>query len=112
MGPTGTSARRGSSVPTGTRSGRCCARRTSALPRRSIALPDLLVESTEARPNSRQEEAAGVKAAPRARARAFTLVRGFTGVALLAIIWEVAPRTGLIDPYFVPPLSHVLLAWW
>jgi NitT/TauT family transport system permease protein len=75
-------------------------------------LPDLLVESTEARPNSRQEEAAGVKAAPRARARAFTLVRGFTGVALLAIIWEVAPRTGLIDPYFMPPLSEVLKAWW
>jgi NitT/TauT family transport system permease protein len=75
-------------------------------------LPDLLVESTEARPNPRQEEAAGVKAAPRARARALTFARGITGVALLALIWEVAPRTGLIDPYFMPPLSQVLVAWW
>lgn len=75
-------------------------------------MPDLLVESTEARPNPRQEEAAGVKAAPRARARAFTFARGFTGIALLALVWEVAPRTGLIDPYFMPPLSQVLKAWW
>ena len=75
-------------------------------------MPDLLVESTEARPNRRQEESAGVKAAPRARAQALTVGRGLTGVALLALVWEVAPRTGFVNPYFVPPLSQVLLAWW
>jgi NitT/TauT family transport system permease protein len=75
-------------------------------------LPDLLAESTQARPNPRQEEAAGVKAATRARSRTVTLARGLTGVALLALMWEVAPRTGLINPYFMPPLSKVLVAWW
>jgi NitT/TauT family transport system permease protein len=75
-------------------------------------LPDLLVESTEARPNPRQEEAAGVKSGPRARARAVTVTRGLAGLALLALIWEVAPRIGVIDSYFVPPLSQVLIAWW
>jgi NitT/TauT family transport system permease protein len=75
-------------------------------------LPDLLVESTEARPNPRQEEAAGVKSGPRARARAVSVTRGLAGLALLALIWEVAPRIGVIDSYFVPPLSQVLIAWW
>jgi NitT/TauT family transport system permease protein len=75
-------------------------------------LPDLLVESTEARPNPRQEEAAGVKASPRARARAFTVIRGLAGAALLALVWELAPRSGVVSPYFIPPLSKVLTAWW
>ncbi|GHJ13003.1 ABC transporter permease [Micromonospora sp. AKA38] len=30
----------------------------------------------------------------------------------LAVIWEVVPRTGLVDRVFLPPLSEVLLAWW
>lgn len=75
-------------------------------------MPDILVEGTEARPNQRQEEAADVKAAPRARARMFTLTRGLAGVALLALIWQLAPASGFVDPYFVPPLSQVLAAWW
>ncbi|MFG1829328.1 ABC transporter permease [Micromonospora chersina] len=35
-------------------------------------------------------------------------------VALLALaaIWETAPRTGLVDRVFLPPLSEVLTAWW
>ena len=32
-------------------------------------------------------------------------------VALLAV-WETAPRLGVVDPVFLPPLSEVLAAWW
>ncbi|SBT37199.1 ABC transporter permease [Micromonospora auratinigra] len=30
----------------------------------------------------------------------------------LAAIWEAAPRAGLVDRVFLPPLSEVLAAWW
>ncbi|MFI7209817.1 ABC transporter permease [Micromonospora maritima] len=30
----------------------------------------------------------------------------------LAAIWEIVPRTGLVDRVFLPPLSEVLVAWW
>ncbi|MEV4842224.1 ABC transporter permease [Micromonospora matsumotoense] len=30
----------------------------------------------------------------------------------LAAIWETAPRAGLVDRVFLPPLSEVLVAWW
>jgi NitT/TauT family transport system permease protein len=75
-------------------------------------LPDLLLERTAARPNPRQEEDAEVKAAPRLGTGARTLLRGLVGVLLLAGIWEVAPRVGLVNDYFVPPLSQVGAAWW
>ena len=75
-------------------------------------MPDLLVESTQARPNPRQEEAADVKSSPRARARLLAVTRGLAGLGLLALIWQVAPTTGLVNAYFVPPLSQVLVAWW
>ena len=80
--------------------------------RRWIALPDLLLERTAAAPNTRQEEAGGVRAAPRVGTRARAVARGLAGVLLLAAIWEIAPRTGLVNGYFVPPLSQVLQAWW
>lgn len=75
-------------------------------------MPSLLEERTEARPNPRQEAAAGVKHVSRHRKRAARWSRGTVGIALLATIWEVAPRAGLVDPYFVSPLSDVLAAWW
>jgi len=53
-----------------------------------------------------------VKAAPRGGSQLRSLARGLAGVLLLAVIWEVAPRTGLVNSYFVPPLSEVLEAWW
>ncbi|OYU68341.1 MAG: hypothetical protein CFE45_43270, partial [Burkholderiales bacterium PBB5] len=31
---------------------------------------------------------------------------------VLALLWEIAPRTGLADATFLPPLSEVLLAGW
>lgn len=75
------------------------------------ALPSLLAERTQARPNPRQEQAAGVRSAPRRR-RTAALARGTVGIALVALVWELAPRLGLVDAYFVPPLSTVLGAWW
>ena len=44
------------------------------------------------------------------RARSWS--RGLVGVVLLALIWEIAPRAGLLDAHFVPPLSRVLDTWW
>lgn len=75
-------------------------------------LPDLLDEVTEARPNPRQEAAAGVRHHSRFRKGFGRFVRGFIGIVALAAIWEFAPRAGVVDPHFVPPLSEVLDAWW
>jgi NitT/TauT family transport system permease protein len=33
-------------------------------------------------------------------------------VAVLAVVWEVFPRLGVVDATFLPPLSEVLGAWW
>ena len=33
---------------------------------------------------------------------------GVSGVLVLALLWELAPRAGLINPNFFPPLSQVL----
>lgn len=75
-------------------------------------LPDLLDEVTEARPNPRQEAAAGVRHHSRFRQGLGRSVRGLVGIVALAAIWELAPRAGIVDPHFVPPLSEVLDAWW
>jgi NitT/TauT family transport system permease protein len=75
-------------------------------------LPDLLDEVTEARPNPRQEAAAGVRHHSRFRKGFGWAARGATGIAALAAIWEIAPRAGVVDPHFVPPLSEVLDALW
>lgn len=75
-------------------------------------LPDLLDEVTEARPNPRQEAAAGVRHHSRFRKGFGRIIRGVIGVVALAAIWELAPRAGLVDRHFVPPLSEVLDAWW
>jgi NitT/TauT family transport system permease protein len=33
-------------------------------------------------------------------------------IAILAAVWEVFPRLGVVDATFLPPLSEVLAAWW
>lgn len=38
--------------------------------------------------------------------------RAVIGVVLLVAAWELAPRTGLVDRVFLPPLSDVLARWW
>ena len=40
------------------------------------------------------------------------LGRGLVGILVLAVIWEVFPRIGVVDSYFLPPLHIVLQAWW
>ncbi|WKN48326.1 ABC transporter permease [Nocardioides sp. Arc9.136] len=75
-------------------------------------MPSVLEERTEARPNPRQEEAAKVRHVSRHRTRALSALRGAAGILVLAVVWELAPRYGLVDRYFVPPLSEVLDVWW
>ena len=72
----------------------------------------VLEETTEARPNPRQEVAGNVKAARTRRKEAQGWWRGLIGIAILAGIWEFAPRLNLVDSYFIPPLHIVLQAWW
>ncbi|MFG2639360.1 ABC transporter permease [Streptomyces sp. NPDC048370] len=33
-------------------------------------------------------------------------------IAALLLLWETAPRLGLVDRTFLPPFSEVALAWW
>lgn len=75
-------------------------------------MSSLIAEKTEARPNPRQEESARAKGVSLKRRRIVTFSRGFAGLLALALIWEVAPRLGLVDSYFIPPLHVVLTEWW
>ncbi|HSV41115.1 MAG TPA: ABC transporter permease [Nocardioidaceae bacterium] len=70
----------------------------------------VLEERTEARPNQRQEAAAGVRSARPRRRAAQGWYRGFLGIVVLGGIWELAPRLGIVDSYFIPPLHIVLQA--
>lgn len=74
--------------------------------------PSLLEERTEARPNPRQEASVRARGVSRGRRRAVTVARGVAGLLTLAAVWEVLPRVGLVNAYFIPPLSTVLEAWW
>lgn len=74
-------------------------------------MPSLLNERAEPQPSKRQEAAAGVRHASKFQVRSVTFTRGLIGVLLVALIWEIAPRIGIVDPHFVPPLSTVLLTW-
>lgn len=75
-------------------------------------MSDLLAEKTRARPNPRQEAAARATAASPRRERTVAVLRGVAGVVTLALLWELAPRLGLVDDFFIPPLSTVLEQWW
>ncbi len=75
-------------------------------------MSDLLAEKTAARPNPRQEEAARAKGASLRRTRSLTVGRGVAGIVALALVWELAPRVGLVDAYSIPPLHVVLQEWW
>jgi NitT/TauT family transport system permease protein len=75
-------------------------------------LPNLIDERTEARPNPRQEAAQGAKHVSSYLTGFGRLGRGLVGVAVLALVWELFPRLGVVDPYFLPPLHVVLQAWW
>ncbi|MFD7611462.1 ABC transporter permease [Streptomyces sp. NPDC059828] len=47
------------------------------------------------------------------RGRRLLLVAATKSVAIVALllVWEVAPRLGLVDPTFLPPVSEVAIAW-
>ncbi len=75
-------------------------------------MSNLLAEKTEARPNPRQEEVVKAKGVSVRKRRAVTLARGAAGLFTLALLWELAPRLGVVDPYFIPPLHVVLEEWW
>lgn len=75
-------------------------------------MSDLLTEKTQARPNPRQEEAAKAKGASLRRTRTIASARGAAGLVVLALVWELAPRVGLVDAYSIPPLHVVLQEWW
>ena len=47
----------------------------------------------------------------RLRALTWRLVRPVVVIALFLGVWETAPRIGLVDNVFLPPLSHVVQAW-
>ena len=78
-------------------------------------MPSLLAERTEQELNPRQAAQAGgkrVRTERAGRARAARWARGIAGIVALALIWQLAPTYGLVDPYFVSPLSEVGAAWW
>jgi len=75
-------------------------------------MSDLLSEKTQARPNPRQEEAAKAKGVSLRRTRTLTVTRGAAGLVALAVVWELAPRLGIVDAYSIPPLHVVLQEWW
>jgi len=75
-------------------------------------MSDLLSEKTQARPNPRQEEVARAKGVSLRRTRTLTVARGVAGIVAVALVWELAPRFGLVDDYSIPPLSLVLDQWW
>ncbi|MFE9023932.1 ABC transporter permease [Streptomyces sp. NPDC007808] len=45
----------------------------------------------------------------------YLLLKGVTrsaAIAALLLLWEIAPRAGLVDRTFLPPFSEVADAWW
>lgn len=75
-------------------------------------MSSLIAEKTEARPNRRQEEAARAKGVSPKRRRAVSVARGAAGLIALALVWEIAPRSGVVNSYYIPPLHVVLQEWW
>jgi NitT/TauT family transport system permease protein len=72
----------------------------------------LLDERTDTGLNPRQRQAARGTQVSSYATRLGRAGRGFLGFAILALIWELVPRLGLVDSYFLPPLHTVLSAWW
>lgn len=75
-------------------------------------MADLVLERTEAAPNERQREAAGLGFRRRRRIRLATVARGASGILLLAALWQVLPDVHAVNSYFIPPLNRVLSSWW
>ncbi|MEU6284376.1 ABC transporter permease [Streptomyces sp. NPDC047028] len=48
----------------------------------------------------------------RLRRAALTAVTKSAAILALLLLWELAPRLGLVDRTFLPPFSEVARAWW
>jgi NitT/TauT family transport system permease protein len=72
----------------------------------------LLDERTETGLNPRQRHVARATQVSSYVTPAGRIGRGLLGYAILALVWELVPRMGLVDSYFLPPLHTVLGAWW
>ena len=46
------------------------------------------------------------------RTSAWRALRGSLAIGLFLLLWETAPRLGLVDRTFLPPVSEVATAWW
>lgn len=76
-------------------------------------MPSTLIdERTESGLNPRQKQAARATSVSSYATRAGKVGRGLLGIAILALVWELFPRLGIVDPYFLPPLHTVLQSWW
>ncbi|MFF7816462.1 ABC transporter permease [Streptomyces sp. NPDC007945] len=63
--------------------------------------------------------AAPAPASARTKSGALAVLRALKAVAVrtaallaLTALWEIAPRAGLVDATFLPPISEVAVAWW
>lgn len=75
-------------------------------------MPSLLEERTETGLNPRQQQAARATLVPSYVTRLGTLGRGLIGIVLLAVVWEIVPRLGLFNSFYLPPFHKVIQAWW
>lgn len=75
-------------------------------------MPSLLEERTESGLNPRQQASARVTHVSSYATRFGKVGRAVLGVVILGLIWEIVPRLGLVNSYFLPPLHTVLGAWW
>jgi NitT/TauT family transport system permease protein len=67
----------------------------------------------EARPAVRAVPVVSLNRAARSAGRvAGAVLTRTVAIGLLAAVWEIFPRLGLVDATFLPPLSEVLTAWW
>jgi len=64
------------------------------------------------RPILREPAAARVAALPPALVYLGSLLQRSAAILLVAALWELAPRLGLVEPAFLPPLSEVLTTGW
>ncbi|MCH5641867.1 MULTISPECIES: ABC transporter permease [unclassified Gordonia (in: high G+C Gram-positive bacteria)] len=85
-----------------------------------LALSDKHIEEATAVPETTEDSAAVVAEASDDRAAWWHRVSSVAGkgvrvslvLLVLALIWEVAPRIGAVDPTFLPPASTVAQALW
>ncbi|MFH8926963.1 ABC transporter permease [Streptomyces pristinaespiralis] len=83
---------------------------TGLAPRRVAGPKDAAPRPAPAAPPSRRR-----RLRPVVRRSAYGLVRAGTrsvAVVALVLLWEAAPRLGLVDRTFLPPFSEVARAWW